>query len=178
VELIGIGEDEHNEADIEAVKDELRSIGVVFGGTDIKTMEVGLQPSRERIEDSAMMGPLFFRCVAKICFNYVAAVCGAENVLGPAFDPIRRFIMDGASDERLVQAYAPGTPEPSRKPGDAYRVGFRRRRGGIQGHLRLLTGYLWVKQLTIEPDGIPMAAATHEYDLDALIVRQMFPPTF
>ena len=179
VELIGIGQGDDNSAEIGAVKEDLRRLGVVFAdGPDLRTMERGVQPNVDRIEHAAKLGPLFFRCIAKISVNYIAYVCGPEYLYGAAFDPIRRFISGGSLDERLVTAIGQGPSDPVRRVGDSYRIGFRRRLGGLQGHVRLLTGWVWAKQLTFEPDGIPMAAATHDYDLDSMTARRRYPPLY
>jgi hypothetical protein len=37
------------------------------------------------------------RCVAKIAFNYLAFAAGPEFVLGPDFDEVRRFVVQGES---------------------------------------------------------------------------------
>jgi hypothetical protein len=49
------------------------------------------------------------RCVAKYAFNHLAFVCGAEFVLGPDFDVIRRFIRQGGPTPHpvVVESFRP-----------------------------------------------------------------------
>jgi len=175
VEFAGIGDSEDNTAEINVVREALKAKGINVDGPLNKTMLRGIQPEIQRFEDAASLGPLFFRCIAKICVNYLAFVSGPDPIYGPAFDPIRAFIVHGKPDDRLIQWTGAGPSDPVRNPGHEYRVGFRRIEGGLRAHVRLLTGSIWAKLLTLNGDGIPRRGAEHVYDLDSMRVRERYP---
>jgi hypothetical protein len=52
--------------------------------------------SRMRMETRQSFGPEFFAAVAKIGLNYVASQLGSSVAFMPAFDRIRRFVLEGA----------------------------------------------------------------------------------
>jgi hypothetical protein len=176
VEFAGIGNSEDNTAEIEVVREALKAKGFNIDGPLNISMRRGVQPEVERFEDAATIGPLFFRCIAKICVNYLAFLCGPDPIYGEAFDPIREFILGKNNDARLTH-WRPADPptEPQRRPGDAYFVGFRRIDEGLQGRVRLLSGAHWGKLLTLNDDGIPRRGAGHVYDLDTMTVRPLYP---
>lgn len=178
VEFVEIGKGEDNTADVKDVASDLRKIGANVEGTMRKTMELGRQSNPERIENATEAGPIFSRSIAKICFNYAAFVLGAERMLSLVFDPIRNFILEGTPDERLTKFLGEGRSEYVRRPGDAYRIGFVRRDGILMGHVRLVSGWVYAQMLAVEPDGNPMAAAMHVYDLDSLSAERRYPPIF
>lgn len=125
------------------------------------------------------------RAAAKIGFNYLAFTMGAEFCLRPEFDPIRRFIRDGAGEWRtfvdvsqepiLVQDH----PQVRHTRGHLLTVGWGAEVGGqLAGHLMaqvsLYNEVTYRIHLCRHFDGIWRDIASgHHYDLEARRVEPL-----
>jgi hypothetical protein len=72
---------------------ELRRIGLGF--TPQEPLPIPEQWGEAQAEVTAEVDIATRRCVAKMAFNYLAAVMGPDFVLNSDFDPIRHFIREG-----------------------------------------------------------------------------------
>ncbi len=78
-------------ATVRRLAEKLQGLGVVFKRQDaLENHGKFVQVFADSILDEAI-----FRCVAKIAFNFLAHLKGAEFTLRPDFDPIRHYIRHG-----------------------------------------------------------------------------------
>jgi hypothetical protein len=170
-EFLGIGEGEQNEVEIRAMTTQLGLDSVSEFET---TLPIGVTEELYRIQDYSRIGPKFWRCIAKISLNYVAAVHGQVVALRPEFDLMREHIRSGtAYTFDCWRTPNPDTPE--RRQGDAYQiaVGLNPDARTFVGEVRLLSGARYRVPLALNASALRSLGPVrrHLYDLDTMNVR-------
>jgi hypothetical protein len=166
VELLGIGTGTGSTDNSQEIKSIIRELGLVTVTEPEQTIPVGLTPYKVRTVDTTTIGPKFWRCIAKIAFDYLARVAGSEMVLDPRFDPVRRYILHGAQFD--VKCWIRGRPIEERRPGMSYevRVGFAGDQRIPVGRVRLVSGVSYTIPLASEP--VEVTPSCHLFDLDSM----------
>jgi hypothetical protein len=170
VEFAGIGASTSSD-NRDVIKGILSELGLVSTAEPQETLPIGLTPYKVRTVDTAIIGPKFWRCIAKISFEYLARVAGFEVVLHPRFDPIRRYIRYGAQFD--VKCWFRGRPAEERCSGMSYelRVGIAGDERIPVGRVRLTSGVTYNIPLTLEP--VEIIPSCHVFDLDSMRASPM-----
>ncbi len=87
----------HNEKEYKQAVERLKQLGKKFEEDDINRLPITAinNDGKLEVETEGIMDAVIFRAIAKLAFNYLAKVKGADYVLDQKFDLIRDYIKTG-----------------------------------------------------------------------------------